>query len=46
MSVIVVVVVTDVAEPVPVLRINVDVLSVRLVPVLEVNVLVKLVPVL
>jgi len=45
-SVIVVVVVTDVAELVTVLRVNVDVLSVPLVSVLEVNVVAEIVPVL
>jgi hypothetical protein len=44
--VVVVVVVTDVAELVPVLWVNVDVLSVRLESVLEVNVVVELVTVL
>jgi len=46
--IVVAVVVTDVAELVPVLCVDVDVLSVRLVSVLEVNVadVVELVPVL
>jgi len=44
--VVVVDVVTDVADPVPELCVDVDVLSVRLVPVLEVNDVFELVPVL